>query len=175
MSTRASILATVFATLFGSAGRAEEPKKETGPKPPTYKVPKGWETLERDKAGFTTARFRAGEGDKAVTTILLSIGLNGDSGLVANVNRWRHQLGLKELADKDALKALEPIKVDGRDGYLLDVTGPEVADKATQRIVAVLVPHAGEAWIVKMSGPAAEVADQKKALDEFVQSIRFEK
>jgi hypothetical protein len=173
MSTRASLLAVAFIAVFCGA-RADEPKKEAKPKP-AFKVPKGWEAAELDKGGIATARFRAGEGDKAVTTVLVSVAVNGDSGLAANVNRWRTQLGLKELNEKDALKALEPIKVDGRDGYLFDATGPEVADKVTQRTVAVLVPHAGEAWAVKMGGPAAPVGEQKAAFDEFVKSLHFEK
>ena len=174
MSTRTSILTAVLAALLVSAARAEEPKKEAEPKPPTYKVPKGWETDERKKTAIVTARFRAGEGDKEVAVILIVLSGNG-GGLVANVNRWRAQVGLKDLAEKDVLAALEPIKVDGRDGHVLDVTGPEVADKVTQRVVAAVVPNGDATWFIKMSGAAAPVGDQKKAFDEFVKSLRFEK
>jgi hypothetical protein len=174
VSTRASILTAVLAALLVSPARAEEPKKEAEPKPHAYKVPKGWETDERKKSGFVTARFRTGEGDKEVTVILIALAGNG-GGLVANVNRWRAQVGLKDLAEKDALTALEPIKVDGRDGHVRDVTGPEVADKVTQRVVAVVVPHGDATWFIKMSGPTGAVGDQKKAFDEFVKSLRFEK
>jgi hypothetical protein len=172
MFTRACVLAAALAGVFLPSARAEEPKKETKPKPPTFKAPKGWEVL--DAGEFATARFRVGEGETAVTMTLT--GLNGDGGgLVANVNRWRAQVGLKELAEKDSLQALESIKVDGLAGHILDVTGPDVTGKITQRVVAVAVPRGEHTWFVRMSGPAVDIGEQKKVFDEFVKSIRFEK
>jgi hypothetical protein len=177
MFTRTSVLAAAFAVALLHGARAEEPKKEPDPKPPTFEVPKGWET-ERDKPPVATvtvaARFRAGEGDKAASVTLIGLPGNG-GGLAANVNRWRGQVGLKELDEKDALKSLEPIKVDGLDGHVLDVTGPEVEGKVTQRVRVAVVARDGYTWYVRMGGPAAPVGDQKKAFDEFVKSIRFAK
>lgn len=171
MSTRVSALVAALALAFASV-RAEDPKKEAKVKPPTYQAPKGWEVL--DPGDFATARFRLGEGDTAVQMTLTE--LKGDGGgLVANVNRWRKQVGLKELDEKDAKKAPEPIKVDGLAGHLIDVTGPDVDGKVTQRVVAVMVPHDGRMWFVRIGGPAVDVAEHKKVFDEFVKALRFPK
>jgi hypothetical protein len=153
--------------------RADEPKKEAPPvKPPTFKAPKGWEPLGANL--IATAQFRVGEGETAVKVTVIALPGEG-GGWVANVNRWRAQVRLESLDEKEALKLLQPIKVDGLAGYVLDVTGPAKAGEITQRVVAVVVKNGETTWFVKMGGPAVDVADQKKAFDEFVKSIRFEK
>jgi hypothetical protein len=174
MFTRVCVAALALAVAIPHGARAEEPKKEAKPKPPTYTVPKGWEEQEPDKLGIATARFRIGEGkgDEAVTASIVA--LQGDGLLVANVNRWRAQVGLKALDDEAARQALEPIKVDGRDAHFFDVTGPGAEGKAP-RVMAAMIPRGEQLWVVRIGGPATKVAEQKKAFDEFVKSIRFEK
>jgi hypothetical protein len=163
-------LALALAAVLAAGGRADEPKKD--PAPPTFLAPKGWEPL--DEGTFATARFRVGEGETAVTVTLT--GLSGDGGgLTANVNRWRAQVGLEALDEKGALKALHGVKVGGLAGHSLDVTGPDVAGKITQRVMVVAVRKGDETWYVRMGGPAIDVAGQKAAFDEIVKSVRFAK
>jgi hypothetical protein len=168
--------AVVLAASLVPAVRAEEPKKAPADKPPTFTVPKGWEEQEPDKFGIAVARFRIGNGKGTEGVAVAVSKLAGDGGgLVANVNRWRAQVGSQALDEKDALAALESIKVDGTDGHLLDVTGPEVEGKGTQRVLAVAVSRGEVTWFVRIGGPAKAVGEQKKAFDEFVKSIRFAK
>ena len=172
MSKLSCLLALTLAVTLVPGGRAEEPKKEDAPAKPTFKAPKGWDAL--DAGQFATARFRVGEGETAVTITLTA--LSGDGGgLTANVNRWRAQVGLKELDEKEALKALQPIEVDGIGGHALDATGPDVVGKVTPRVVAVAVRRGEQTWFVRMGGPAAGVAAQRAAFDGFVASVRFPK
>lgn len=132
------VTSPVIALLLVAVASAEEPKKL-----PDFKLPKGWEAIESKQKLFLAAYFRAGEGKSAVAVTLTGLGGEG-GGAVANVNRWRAQLGLKELDEEDALKLLTPIKVDGLPGQVLDVTGEATADKPAQRLVAVMVKN-GEA------------------------------
>ena len=172
----ARFLLAVAAVVLSLAafGSAEEPKKEL--LPPAFTVPKGWTAAEKrdsDKQFAVTGRFRAGDGEKAADVIVMA--LRGDGGgLASNVNRWRSQLKLDALDSKDALAALAPIKVDGHDAHLLDVTGTNSAGKP-ERIVAAVASHGGQTVFVKLNGPPAAVGDQKKAFDEFLKSIRFPK
>lgn len=160
--------------------RAEEPKKELAL--PTFTAPKGWTELEptvTDKQlGLTAKRLRAGDGDRA-PTVSVSV-LRGDGGgLVNNVNRWRNQVQLKPLDDKDALTSLAPIKIDGQDGHLLDASvpnGTKVEGKnPVERVVVAIVSHGGQTVYVRMAGAAAAVGEQKKAFDAFVTSLRLPK
>ena len=147
----ASLVAVVSALVLGTVARTEDPKKEpTGPKPPTFKAPKEWKELERDKFGIATARFGIGEGEKQVVVTLVT----ARGTLADNVNRWRNQVGLDSLDEEAVLKTLKPIKVDGLPGHILDVTGPEKEGKITQRIVGIVVLVGEATWFIRMGGPA---------------------
>ena len=168
------ITATLCIASLGRGAGAEDPKEGPPSKKATFKAPKEWEALGPDKTGIVTARFQTGEGASAVTATLVELAGEG-GGLGANVNRWRTQVGLESLAEKEVLKALDPIKVDGAAAHRLDVTGPAVGDKPAQRIIAVVVKSGDATWFIKMNGSAGAVDKQKAPFDEFVKSIRFEK
>jgi hypothetical protein len=156
----------VILLVAGVVGAASS--QPTGDKSPTFKAPKGWKPIE--PGPIALARFEIGEKDELTTVAV--VGLTGDGGgLVANINRWRAQLKLEPLADKDAMQSLKAIKVNGIDAHLWDTT----ADKAGQRIVAVILPREKQTWYIRMTGPTKMVADQKAAFDAFVKSVRFEK
>ncbi len=178
MPTTTLRLAILITASLVSPTWADEPKKELPAKPLTFTTPKGWEKLapgKSDLLGLTVAaRFRSGEGEKAVAVAV--VGLDGDGGgLANNVNRWRNQVGLDNLDEKDALKALQPVKIDGLPGHLLDVTGADAKDKPAQRIVVALVRRGEHTVYAKMSGPGDAVEKQKASFDGFVKSIRFGK
>lgn len=67
-------------------------------KPPmTWTVPEGWK--HEPGSGLRFATFRIGTDNLLELTV---IGLGGEAGsLLANVNRWRNQIGLPALADAD--------------------------------------------------------------------------
>jgi hypothetical protein len=120
------------------------------------------------------ARFQIGEKDAIATVVVVELPGNG-GGLAPNVNRWRAQLNLERLSEKDALKSLKAIKVNRIDGHLLDITGQESTDKVGQRIVAVVLPREKPTWFFRMAGPRRLVGDQKAVFEAFVKSFRFEK
>lgn len=67
--------------------------------PLTYTVPAGWRPAPKRK--FVEAVFQAGPAD-AVVEVTLSEPTGGD--IPANVNRWRGQVGLPEIADPAELQ-----------------------------------------------------------------------
>src|SRR5262249_34686987 len=97
-------------------------------------------------------------------------GLGG--GPLANVNRWRRQLGLEPI-DDDAQLQKEMRQLDAADGKasyvdLLgrDPTGPK-------RLLGAWLVHGGRTWFIKMMGSPELVGKQRAAFEAFVQSIRF--
>jgi hypothetical protein len=162
-------LACALAASVVFSVRAAEPRGDDPPKPPAFRVPKGWKELKA--APLASARFQIQDGDRQATVVVLAAG----GSLAANVNRWRGQLGLKALAEEDAVKALKPIKVDGIGGHRFDLTGPDVPDKEAQRIRAVIVTRGERMWFFKLMGPARLVENQVAAFDGFIDSVRFEK
>ena len=170
---KTSLLLGCLLAALVFAVRAEDRKKDSSaPKPPTFKTPKGWKAV--DPGVITSARFEIGEKDRIASVTVT--GLSGEGGgLTANVNRWREQIGLKSLAEKDVLKSLQEIKVDGISGHAVDLTGPDRDGKVTQRILAAVVKRGDQTWFFKLSGPAGLVGEQKAAFEEFLKSVRFEK
>jgi hypothetical protein len=166
MSIRKVKAIAAILLVAGVVGAASS--QPTGDKAPTFKAPKGWKSIEPGPVAL--ARFEIGAKDELATVAV--VGLTGDGGgLAANINRWRAQLKLEPLADKDALQSLKALKVNGIDGHLWDTT----ADKAGQRIVAVILPREKQTWYIRIMGPTKLVAEQKAAFDAFVKSVRFEK
>lgn len=163
----------LLAILLGFAAQAEDSANDAAPpKAPVFQVPKGWKAVE---PGFlAAARFQIGEGDRIGSVTV--VGLIGDGGgLAVNINRWRAQLGLEPLPEKDALAAAQPIKVDGISGRFLDLTGPEAVGKPPRRILAAVVKQGEQTWFFKLDGPSSLVTAQKPAFDGFLKSVRFEK
>jgi hypothetical protein len=144
---------------------------EPAPGAPAFQAPKGWRPVE--DRGVMLARFEVGEGKHmASATVMTLLGEGG--GLVANVNRWRAQIGLDALDEQAVARAVRPIKVDGLPGHGVDLTGPQVDGKASQRILAVVVKEGDRVWFFKLMGPADLVAEEKQAFEQFVESVRFD-
>jgi hypothetical protein len=83
-------------------------------------------------------------------------------GELANVNRWRGQIGLPALADADLGSVLSRIDVNGLKVAVADLGGGE------RSILGVMVPVDGSTWFFKLAGPAAGV---KAARDDFIKFV----
>ena len=86
-------------------------------------------------------------------------------GALANVNRWRQENGLGEIAENDL--ASQPVSVDSVDGKLYDISG------ATARTVVAVISRAGASWFFKMRGDPETVAGAQPAFLEFLKSVHF--
>jgi hypothetical protein len=72
-----------------------------------------------------------------------------------------------------ALLLLAPLSGCQKDEEIksYDVPHPE---REKIRLLAAILPHGEHTWFVRLSGPEAEIAEQKKTFDAFVGSIRFD-
>jgi hypothetical protein len=103
------------------------------------------------------------EDKKAEVTITSFPGDVG--GTLANVNRWRQQVGLDAIAENQI--ASEKAVVDSNEGTLFDFTGP------AERTVVALIPRSGASWFFKMRGDTNVVAGAKPVFLEFLKSVHF--
>jgi hypothetical protein len=132
---------------------------------PHWELPSGWR--EAGARPMRLASFEipdpAGAGDVSVSSLV------GDGGgLLANVNRWRGQVGLPPL-DEAALKSESaPIRTAGDDsGILVDLPGAE------KRILGAVISNGGKSWFFKLTASNALVARERPAFEAFVRSVRF--
>jgi hypothetical protein len=91
--------------------------------PVVWTVPDAWQKEPGSKLRYATFRIAT----KDAFLELSVVPLEGRAGsILANVNRWRDQIGLEPVAEADLGKLSKEIKVEGVAATLVDMTGPGV-------------------------------------------------
>ncbi|MEM1442437.1 MAG: hypothetical protein AAGF67_08845 [Verrucomicrobiota bacterium] len=97
-------------------------------------------------------------------------------GLVANVNRWRGQMGADPLSEKEIF-ALPTKPLFGQPATFIDITGdfsPGMGSSETKenhRLLGLILASDAGAVFVKMTGPSNLVAENAEGFDEFTSSL----
>ena len=94
-------------------------------------------------------------------------------GLLANINRWRGQLGLNAVDAEQLESTVERRNLGGREFVIVDFVNEESPADKKQRIIGAVVPASGETWFFKMTGGDALTAAQKSAFLEVLESVEF--
>jgi hypothetical protein len=153
-----------------AAEKSEPPAPGGGPL--AYDTPPGWLPLPVPPGGMRVAAFKVADGDRAAeVTVIPLAGPAG--GLLANVNRWRKQIGLGEITDDQLRKDAKPLDTPAGPAVVVDLLGPESAGAKRERTLGAILPHEGASWFIKLSGPAELVGKQQAAFESFVRSLRF--
>jgi hypothetical protein len=137
---------------------------------PVWTVPAGWQ--EVPAAQFLLAEYSIGgaNGTKAEVNVAE---LNGNGGgVLANVNRWRGQIGLDPVDETGLAKLTTTTEVTGGQATFVDMTGNDMSGRPI-RLVAAIVPMGDQTWFYKLMGDAQVVAGQKDAFTQFVQTARY--
>ena len=143
--------------------------------PLRWKTPKGWE--EKPAGNMRLASFSApGKNGKADVSIVTLPGEAG--GLLANLNRWRGQLALPVLSEKDlsAPGILEKKTFSGQEMTLVDFESiPAPADSGPKkRMAAALFVRENQSYFFKLTGESDTVTEVKPAFLDFLNSLEFE-
>ncbi len=126
-----------------------------------WKVPEGWQTLPAGPMQVAKFAVPARAGAKA--EVFVSVFPSDTGGALANVNRWRRQLGL-EAVDEAGLKPLVT-PLDGAPGaQLVDLKNDAKA------MLGAIVPREGRWWFYKLMGDTAAVSAEREAFVRFVQT-----
>ena len=135
-----------------------------------WKTPAGWQEGQPNQVRL--ASFRIIGKDKRMADVSV-VPLGGAAGTdLANVNRWREQVGLQPITEEQVYKAGEKVDIGGQAGVLFDQAGKDSkGDKA--RILAALLRRDGVSWFFKMTGDDELVAQQKPTFVEFLKSVVF--
>ncbi len=136
-----------------------------------WTVPAGWQSVPPSQ--FLLAQYSIqSNGAQADVNISQMAGEGG--GLLANVNRWRRQLGLP-LVDQEAdLSTLvAPLTVPGAQAQMVDFNGTSTKTGQSARLIGVVLPMNGQTWFYKLMGDPGLVAAQKDAFVKFIQSAHY--
>jgi hypothetical protein len=141
-----------------------------------YEVPDGWQTVPA--SGMRKAAFRVADGPREATITAIDFPATAGplvADPLANVNRWRSEVGLEPLAADDLSAATEPITVDGLQAIYMEAIPPaalgeETADRGT---LAAMATGNDVVWFFKITGDVDVVVAQRNQFRSFLQSIRL--
>ncbi|MEY2408475.1 MAG: hypothetical protein QOF48_1145 [Verrucomicrobiota bacterium] len=127
-----------------------------------WQVPAQWKQMAAGE--MQVARFAVPERAGAKAEVFVSVFGSDTGGTLANVNRWRRELGLRDVDDAGLppiVASLDPAEPGAR---LVDLTNDN------RRLVAAIVPREGSYWFYKLRGDAAAVGPERDAFVAFVKS-----
>lgn len=162
-------------TLIDMLGAIVEPKL-AGPKPAPaapaidpdkpikFELPTGW--TELPVKGMRVAAFQVRAGDQSAEVTIIPIAGNG-GGLLANVNRWRKEVGLDDTTTERLPKESQTVDLGGAAAVLVDLAGK------TESTLGAIITHEDRTWFVKLRGPNPLIDQERTRFGAFVRSIRF--
>lgn len=129
-----------------------------------YRAPEGWEDLGANGMRKATLRITDDQG----TAELSVLAFPGDvGGRLANINRWRGQIGLDPV-DADALpEFVESYTISQHGGLYIRLEGGE------NSILGGLLPFHGYTWFFKLQGPTATVFAAEAQFKGFLDSVHM--
>ena len=158
-----------------AVGDMNMPAIESGPVShagqPNWQVPADWREVAAGQ--FLVAKFMlTGEGG-ATAEVNVSSSAGEGGGLVANVNRWRGQLGLAPWSDAEVSQSATAMNVTGGKASLVDLSGTNARTGQPTRLVGVIVSLPDQTWFYKLMGDTKVVESRKAAFTQFVQGVKY--
>ena len=138
---------------------------------PNWTVPAGW--LEVSGGQFLVAKFTIASADHAQAAVNISASAGNGGGLAANVNRWRKQLGLNELAGDELTQAVQSIATAAGPASLVEMAGTDARTSQPAALVGIMVLQPSQVWFYKLMGDAKVVAAQKETFIQFVRGVKY--
>ena len=140
-----------------------------GGEPLSYTKPEGWQPAKG--SGLSKVSFGVADGDRRVDITVTDLTIAAGDRL-ANINRWRGQIGLEEIKANELATTVTKLTIDGEVGSYVELVAPETA-APRKAILGVIVDHADQSWFITLKGDAALAAQEKSRFEAFVQSLKF--
>lgn len=135
-----------------------------------WKTPAGWE--EKSASGIRVASFLVsdpeGSADVSVTVLPGAAG-----GALANVNRWRGQLGLSPIGAEEMTKLSASLDPNDPTALLVNMAGVDQKRHIPSRLLGAIVPKGGQTWFYKLMGDPPVVEKEKQKFVRFVQTVNY--
>ena len=134
--------------------------------------PEHWNEIEGSQ--FSLMDFEAVHDGQRAAISVTKLAKNA-GGELANVNRWRKQIGLEEIELAQLEKTKQPFAVDGNPGTFVELKGTRDGKPATTLGVIHTITYRTlpETWFYKITGDTAAVVKEKDAFRDYVRSARY--
>ena len=138
---------------------------------PQWNAPPTWQ--ETSGGPMLFAKFQiTGDGDAQAAVNIGVLGKEG-GGFLANVNRWRGQLGLAPMGEADLMKEAGSLDVAGGKAMVIDMNGTDARTQQKARMIGAIVSRPGQTWFYKLMGNDQLVARESAAFTNFVQTVKY--
>lgn len=131
----------------------------------TWKIPAGW--TEQTPLAMRVGSFliKESNGQTADVSIIPLSGMAG--GNLANINRWRGQIGLDPIGEDSLSRESHSIAPGGRTMVLVDFSNQN------RRVIAAIYTQSDRTWFFKMMGDAGAVGNSKASFLQFLNTVHF--
>ncbi|MEK6543815.1 MAG: hypothetical protein AABZ44_05215 [Elusimicrobiota bacterium] len=146
------------------------PEHEPGSKL-LWDKPSSWQEKPGDGMRLATFVIPVEGKQKVEMAVVVLAGSAG--GDLANVNRWRGQLGVEPVSQADLDK--QAVKVDSKAGKVLTVQimgGAAGHGSAKQAMLAAILNRSQETWFFKLTGPEGAVKGVRDDFMGFLKTLR---
>lgn len=141
----------------------EIPQSQSGGPTLTWDPPSDWRAKGGD--AIRRASFSIGN-DRSAAEVAITVFPGDAGGVLANVNRWRGQVGLPPVDQRDLNSAVSTL--DAADIHFVVVE----ASGTSKSLVAAMAPWGGATWFFKLSGDRKAVAQASPAFLGFLKTVR---
>lgn len=131
----------------------------------SYQTPDSWTEFPPSsirKANFTIDNT-SGTAEVSITVFPGDVG-----GTLANINRWRQQIGLSSIDQVSLNENISSIIISNHQGYFTKLEGN------TESILGGILPFHGSTWFIKMQGDILAIDEEVDTFKSFLSSIRIE-
>jgi hypothetical protein len=132
----------------------------------TWELPAGWTQAVAGGMRYATLKRTGSEVDVSVVVLPGTAG-----GELANVNRWRGQLGVAPLTDATAKAARSLVQTKTGPFALYDFQSD---GSKPSRMIAARAVFEGNSWFFKMLGEPGAVGTARKVFIQVVESLHVE-
>jgi hypothetical protein len=161
------------AAVCTAQAETKPPSTATMPIPPQdsaapqikWKTPEGWTEVPPSSMRYASFSVSGKDDAKIDISIVTFPGQGGSN--VDNVNRWRGQIGLAPLDDKEISTMIAPMNAGSANFSTIDMAGGD------SRVIAAWTRRTGRSWFFKMSGPSPLIEREKPKFFDFLRSIQF--
>lgn len=151
----------------GMSGEVPPPPAPTGADALAWSLPKGW-TESRPSGGMRFATLKPPVEGKIDVSVITLPGPAG--GELANVNRWRGQIGLAPVDEAELARTRKTVASPAGPVSVYDFTseGP-----SPSRMIAGLLVTRGNSWFIKMVGDPGPVAAARADFIRILETLRL--
>lgn len=131
----------------------------------SYKVPEGW--TELPASGIRKANLRVSD-DNGTAELTVTVFPGDVGGNLANINRWRGQVGLEAVTPEELASFTESYTISQHRGLYTRIEG------GTDSILGGLLPFHGNTWFFKLQGNSSTVFAAELGFKAFLDSVALQ-